>query len=113
MLANHPSPLSKAVTGETRGDLRSYMHSTTVAALSAPTNEVTELSSCLAGQASESTLIVANASVLCSARWRKRRITCVGGRRMLGADYLLELSGRANPSGHNLSRPRRFASSSL
>ena len=73
MLANHPSPLSKAVTGETRGDLRSYMHSTTVAALSTPTNEVTELSSCLAGQASESTLIVANASVLCSARWRKRR----------------------------------------
>ena len=29
--------------------------------------------------ASKSSQTVANASVLCSPRWRKRRITCVGG----------------------------------
>ena len=74
MLAHHPSRPSQAVTGETRSDLGSYMHSTTEAALSTPTSEVTELSSCLAGQVSGSTQTEANASALSSARWRKRLI---------------------------------------
>ena len=75
MLAHHPSQLPKAVTGETRSDLGPYMLSTTEAAPSTPTNEETELSSCLAGQASESTQTEENASGLCSAQWGKRRIT--------------------------------------
>ena len=69
-----PSQLTKAVTGETRSDLGPYMHSTTEAAPSTPTNEETELSSCLAGQVSESTQTEENASALCSVPWRKRRI---------------------------------------
>ena len=47
---------------------------TTEAAPSTPTNEETELSSCLAGQVSESTQTEENASALCSVPWRKRRI---------------------------------------
>ena len=62
---------------------------------------------------SESTQTVANALVLCSAQWRKRRITWVGGRRMLWLVYFLVLAGREKPSGHHLSKPRRLASSSL
>jgi hypothetical protein len=61
----------------------------------------------------ESTQTAANALVLSSAWWRKRRITWVGDRQMLWPVYLLELSGRAKPSGHNPSRPRRLASASL
>ncbi len=75
MLAHHPPQSSKAVTVETRSDLGPYMHSTTEAAPSTPTSEETEPSSCLAGQVSESTQTEANESALCSARWRKRRIT--------------------------------------
>ena len=75
MLAHRSSQPSQAVTGETRTDLGPYMHSTTEAAPSTPTNEETELSSSPAGQASGSTQTEANALALCSAQWRKRRIT--------------------------------------
>ena len=44
-------------------------------ASSTPTSEETELYSSPAAQASESTQTEANALALCSARWRKRRIT--------------------------------------
>ena len=71
MLAHHPPHSSKAVTGETRGDLGPYTHSKPEAAPSTPTSEETELSSSPAGQASGSTQTVASASVLCSAQWRK------------------------------------------
>ena len=73
MLEHNPSQLTKAVTGETRSDLGPYMHSTTEAAPSTPTSEETEQYSSSAGQVSESTQTEANALVLYSARWRKRR----------------------------------------
>ena len=44
-------------------------------ASSTPTSEETELYSSPAGQVSESTQTEVNASALCSAQWRKRRIT--------------------------------------
>ena len=75
MQAHHPPQSSKAVTVETRSDLGPYMHSTTEVAPSTPTNEVTELSSSLAGQVSESTQIAVSALGLCSTQLRKRRIT--------------------------------------
>ena len=75
MQAHHPPQSSKAVTVETRSDLGPYMHSTTEVAPSTPTNEVTELSSSLAGQVSGFTQIEENGSDLSSAQWRKRRIT--------------------------------------
>ena len=75
MLAHHPPQLTKPLTGETRSDLGPYMHSTTEAAPSTPTNEETELSSCPAGQASGSTQTEENALALRLAQWKKRRIT--------------------------------------
>ena len=55
-----PPQSSKAVTGETRSDLGPYMHSTTEAASSTPTNEETEPSSSPAGPVSKSTQTEAN-----------------------------------------------------
>jgi len=80
VLANHPPQLTKPVTGETRSDLGPYTHSTTEAAPSTPTSEETELSSSPAGQASGSTQTVANALVLCSVRWRKRKTSSTATR---------------------------------
>ena len=80
MLAHHPLQSSKAVTGEARTNLGRYMHSTIEALPSTPTSEETELSSCPAGQASESTPTEASASVPCSAQWRKRKTSSAATR---------------------------------